>query len=163
NVIRIWSPRFATETRVAYNRVTGDPDRLGGDIYSVPNPPLPVFSIVDETVSLPGGSPNAFGPTHEYQFFQTATYSRGSHTFRIGGQFVHLRQNITFGFAGEVADAKFENTQAFVDGILQSYSIALDPKGHFPGEFVDPPFGPPSSTRHYRYNEPALFLDDSWK
>src|SRR5262249_43266893 len=24
NVIRIWSPRFATETRIAYNRVTGD-------------------------------------------------------------------------------------------------------------------------------------------
>jgi len=163
NVIRIWSPRFATETRIAYDRVTGDPDRFGGDSYSVPTPLLPSFVIVNETVSLPGGSPGAFGPTHEYQFFQTATYSQGRHTLRIGGQFMHLRQNVTFNLAGEVADAEFENTQGFVNGILEFYSIALDPKGHFPGEFVDPPFGPPSSTRHYRYNEPAVFVDDSWK
>ena len=42
---------------------------------------------------------------------------------------------------------------------IKSRSI---PKGHFPGEYVDPPFGPPSFTRHYRYNEPALFVEDTW-
>jgi outer membrane receptor protein involved in Fe transport len=74
-----------------------------------------------------------------------------------------MRQNLTFGYAGEIADAQFPNTQAFVDGLLSRYSIALDAKGRSPGEFVDPPFGPPSFTRHYRYNEPALFIADTWR
>jgi hypothetical protein len=163
NIIRTWSPRLATESRIAYDQVTGDPDRFGGDAYSVPKPLLPSFSILNETVSLPGGTPGGFGPTNGYQFFQTGTYSSGRHTLRFGGQFVHLRQSAYFGYAGEVANAQFSNAQSFVDGILQFYSVALDPRGHYPGEFVDPPFGPPSFTRHYRYNEPALFIGDTWK
>jgi len=129
----------------------------------VPTPLLPSFSILNESAILPGGNPAGFGPTNGYQFFQTATYSRGGHTLRFGGQFVHLRENSTFGIAGEVATAQFANTQGFVDGMLQFYDIALDPRGRFPGEYVDPPFGPPSFTRHYHYNEPALFITDTWK
>jgi len=163
NLIHTWSPRFATETRIAYDRVTGDPDRFGGDAYAVPKPLLPYFYIQDETATLPGGSPAGYGPTNGYQFFQTVTYSRGRHTLRFGGQFVHLRQNFTFGIAGEVANAQFANTQGFVDGMLELYQIALDPKGHLPGQYLDPPFGPPSFTRHYHYNEPALFVADTWK
>src|SRR5215469_9587825 len=163
NLIRTWSPRLVTESRVAFDRVSGDPDRFGGDSYSVPTPPLPFFYILNETATLPGGSAGGFGPTNGYQFFQTATYSHGQHTLRFGGQFVHLRQNITFEFAGKIADAQFANTQGFVDGILRLYSIALDPKGHYPGDFANPPFGPPSFTRHYHYNEPALFIEDSWR
>jgi len=163
NVIRSWRPTFATESRVAYDRVTGDPDRLAGDGYSTPKPLLPLFYILNEAVSLPGGTNAGFGPTNGYQFFQTGTYSRGRHVLRFGGQFVHLRENATFGVAGQVADAQFANTQGFVIGVLQLYSIAVDPKEHFPGEFVDPPFGPPSFTRHYHYNEPALFIADAWK
>lgn len=162
NVIRTWSPKMVTESRVAYARVTGDPDRFGGDGYAVPRPLFPAFSILNEAVSLPGGTPGYFGPTNIYHLFQTGTYSRGNHIFHFGGQFVHLRQNLTFGF-GEVADARFANTQDFVDGALQSFAIALDPKGKFPGEYVDPPFGPPNFRRHYHYNEPALFAEDSWK
>jgi len=163
NLIRTWSPKFATETRFAFDRVTGDPDRFGGDVDAVPNPLLPSFYILDETATLPGGSSAGYGPTNSYQFFQTATYSRANHTLRFGGQFVHLRQNITFGIAGQVADAQFASTQGFIDGTLELYHIALDAKGHFPGEYVDPPFGPPDFTRHYHYNEPALFIADTWK
>jgi len=163
NLIRNWSPTFATESRIAYDRVTGDPDRFGGDGYATPMPALPGFFILNEAVSLPGGTPSAFGPTNGYQFFQTATFSRGRHLLRFGGQFLHLRENYTFGIAGQMADAEFDDTQAFVNGVLQIYSIAVDPKGHLPGEFVYPPFVPPSFTRHYHYNEPALFVADTWK
>jgi hypothetical protein len=163
NVIHNWSPTFATESRIAYDRVTGDPERFGGDGYAVPTPPFPAFNISDETISLPGGTSDGFGPTNGYQLFQTATYSRGRHLLRFGGQFLHLRENYTFGIAGQIADGQFTNTQAFVDGVLRFYSIAVDPKGHSPGEFVDPPFTAPSFTRHYRYNEPAFFINDNWK
>ena len=163
NLIHIWSSRFATESRFAYARVTGDPDRFGGDTYPVPNPPLPYFYILNESVSLPDGTSGGYGPTNTYQFLQSGTYSGGNHTLRFGGQFDQLRQNYTFGFAGQIATAQFANTQTFVDGTLQFYSIALNPKGHYPGDYVDPPFGPPSFVRHYRYNEPALFFTDTWK
>ena len=164
NVIHIWSSRFATESRLAYARVTGDPERFGGDTYPVPDPPIPYFYILnDQSVALPDGYSGGYGPTNTYQFFQSGTYSTGEHALRFGGEFAQLRQNYAFGFAGQIADAQFANTQAFVDGILQFYSIALDPHGHYPGEFVDPPFGDPSFVRHYRYNEPALFITDTWK
>jgi hypothetical protein len=162
DVIHDVSPRFITESRIAYSRVTGNPDRFAGDGYSVPAPPLPVFFIANEPVSVPGGVPGAFGPTNNYQLFQTATYSHGQHLLRFGGQFLHLRQNYTYAI-GEMAEAEFANTQAFVDGILEHYSIAIDPRGHSPGQFVEPPFVPPSFTRHYHYNEPALFIADTWK
>lgn len=163
NLIHTWSAKFATESRLAYDRVTGDPERFGGDSYLAPKPPLPFFYIQNEAVSLPGGEPAWFGPTNAYQFFQTATYSRGTHLLRFGGQFSHLRQNMTFGVAGQIAEAQFANTQGFLDGVLRLYLVAVDPKGHYPGEFVDPPFGPPNFTRHYHYNEPALFIADTWK
>jgi Carboxypeptidase regulatory-like domain/TonB dependent receptor len=163
NLIHSWSAKFATESRLAYDRVTGDPERFGGEAYPVPKPAIPSFAILNEPVSLPGGSSAEFGPIDGYQFFQTATWSHGSHLLRFGGQFLHLRQNLTFGVAGQIADAQFANSQGFVNGLLQLYSIAIDPKGHYPGEFVDPPYGPPSFTRHYHYNEPALFIADTWK
>ena len=162
NLIGIWSPRLATESRIVYNRVTGDPERFGGDVHTVPQPPFPCFQIQNEPAVLPCGGEQSFGPQNFYQFFQTATWMRGHHTLKFGGQFVHLRENITYG-VGELGDATFSDAQGFADGVLHSFEIALNPKGHFPGEFVDPPFGPPRFTRHFRYNQPGLFVDDIWK
>ncbi|PYV68248.1 MAG: hypothetical protein DMG96_36990 [Acidobacteria bacterium] len=164
NLIGTWSPRMATESRVVYNRVVGDPERFGGDVRTVLQPLFPCFGIQNEGAVLPCGSAQSFGPQNFYQFFQTLTWARGHHTLKFGGQFVHLRENLTFGIqVGEVAQANFLDTQAFVDGVLGFYFIAVDPGGHFPGEFVDPPFEPPSFTRHFHYNEPALFVQDTWK
>jgi len=165
NLIRTWSPHVAAESRIVYSRVVGDPDRFGGDAPGAPQPPFPNFFIQNEqNVVLPSGTAPGVGPQNFYQFFQTVTWARGHHTLKFGGQFVHLRENISLGInVGEVAGADFLDIQGFVDGLLDFYSIALNPKGHFPGEFVDPPFGPPSFTRHYHYNEPALFIADTWK
>ena len=165
NVIRTWSAYLATESRIVYSRIVGDPDRFGGNNPGAPQPPFPVFFIQDEpNVVLPSGTAPGVGPQNFYQFFQTVTWARGLHTLKFGGQFVHLRENISLGInVGEVASADFLDVQRFVDGVIARYSIALNPKGHFPGEFVDPPFGPPSFTRHYHYNEPALFISDTWK
>jgi hypothetical protein len=157
NLIRTWSPRMATESRIVYNRIDwGWP--------AAPQPLFPGFFIQNENVTLPSAASSYGGPHHSYQFFQTLTWARGHHTLKFGGQFVHLRENISLGVGdGQVAIADFMDVQAFVDGVLGFYSIALDAKGHFPGELVDPPFGPPSFTRHFHYNEPGLFLADTWR
>jgi hypothetical protein len=157
NLIRTWSPRMTTESRIVYQRIDwGWP--------AAPQPLFPRFLIQNEGVTLPSASDSYGGPHHSYQFFQTVTWVRGRHTLKFGGQFVHLRENIGLGYAdGQVADANFLDVQAFVNGVLGYYSIALNPKGQFPGEWVDPPFGPPSFTRHFHYNEPGLFLADTWR
>jgi hypothetical protein len=163
NMTRTWTPHVATESRFVYSRTNGDPDRFGGDNPLVPNPPIPMFHILLEpSVTLPGGTEPFGGPANTYQFFQTATWTHYHHTLRFGGQYIQLRDNRTYGI-NEVADARFTTAQDFVNGVLDSYSIALNPQRHFPGEYVDPPFGPPSFTRHFRYNEPALFVEDVWK
>ncbi len=163
NLIRNWTPRIASESRFVYSRVTGDPDRFGGSNPVVPNPPSPSFYIQNESnVTLPlGYDPNG-GPANTYQFFQTMTWTHQRHTLKFGAQYIQLRDNRTYGI-GEVADARFSTTQDFVNGVLNYYSLAIDPKGQYPGESVSPPFGPPSYTRHFRYNEPAVFVEDTWK
>jgi len=163
NLIRTWTPHLATESRFVYSRVTGDPDRFGGGNPLVPNPPIPLFYILDEpSVTLPAGTEKFGGPTNTYQLFQTVTWARGRHTLKFGGQYIQLRDNRTYG-VGEVADARFSTTQDFVNGVLNLYTIALNPQGHFPGQSMEPPFGPPSFTRHFRYNEPSVFMEDIWK
>ena len=162
NFIRTGSPRVATESRVVYSRVVGVPERTGGSNRVAPQPPIPAFSVLNEGVTLPSGTASFGGPENFYQFFETVTSARGHHTLKFGGQFVHLRDNRNFPF-GQIGFAAFSDVQGLVDGVLRFYEIALNPKEHFPGELVDPPFGPPNFKRHFRYNQPALFFADTWK
>ena len=159
NLIRAWSPNLATESRIVYSRVAGVAERFGANS---PEVAFPIFSFANESAVLPAGSEAFDGLASFYQFFQTVTWARGNHLLKLGGQFVQLRDRHIYGI-GQTGVATFFGAQEFVSGVLQSYEIALDPKGHFPGEFVDPPFGSPSFTRHFRYNEPALFIADTWK
>ena len=164
NLIRIWSAHWVTESRAVYNRVIGDPEgpQQSANSPTTPKPPIPQFYIRNEPATLPFGSSSFGGPQNLYQFFQTATWAKENHTLKFGVQYVHLRDNRTFG-AAESAIAEFRSVQGFVDAVLHRYVIALDPKGRFPGEQVGPRFGPPSFVRHFHYNEPALFIQDTWK
>jgi hypothetical protein len=113
NLIRTWTPRVATESRIVYSRIVGDPERFGGDNPSAPEPPIPAFFPPSEPgVILPSGTAASGGPQNFYQFFQTVTWAHGHHTLKFGGQFLHLRQNYSLGFAvGEVAEADFLDTR----------------------------------------------------
>jgi hypothetical protein len=156
NMTRTWSSNFVTESRVVYNRI-----RYGNPLVPGPNG-FPNFFISTENVNLPRGASSFGGPQNLYQFFQTANWNKGSHNIKFGGQYIHMRDNRTFG-AFETADASFANLAAFIAGNISRYTIAIDPKGAFPGQNVAPPFGPPSFTRHFRYNEPGFFIQDTWK
>jgi len=160
DLIGTWSPRLTTESRIVYSRAVGVWERFGGNYDKVIR--FPSFSFQTDPVVLPSGSGAFNGVGAFYQFFQTVTWARGHHLLKFGGQFVQLRDNHTYGI-GQTGDATFGDVQGFVDGVLRFYEIALNPKGRFPGESVPPPFGAPSFTRHFRYNEPALFLEDTWK
>jgi len=157
-----WTPRLLTESRLGYTRIYGDPERYGGMNPVVPQPPFPAFYIQNlPQVALPAGSGSWGGPENMYQFVQTATWSPRQHVLRLGWMYIQRRENLDNG--RQVADATFRDAQTFVDGVVDRYTIALNPNGQLPGAMLDPPFGPPSFRSHYRYNETALFVEDSWK
>ncbi|MFN8009253.1 MAG: TonB-dependent receptor [Terriglobia bacterium] len=165
NFTRFWSGNFLTESRFVFYR-------LMYQSSPAPSTGYPSYSITGDaisgsagTLSLPSGK-NAFGgPQNNYQFYQGASWIRGKHNLKFGGQFFQLRDNqlpyevpITRNNLGE-----FRNVQDFVDGFLSSYQILLDPKGHVPGETILPPYGPPALHRHLRFNDVAAFFQDTWK
>ena len=168
---RTWSPRIVSESRFIYNRLLNN-QPLGAA------PITPTFTISDvisrqadgDTV-LPGyyatantlGNALPFGgPQNLYQTFSTMTWQLDKHALKFGGQYLHIRDNRTFG-AFQNATADFGSVQDFIRGNVQDYNIAVDPKGKFPGQVLTAPFTAPSFTRHFRYNEIAWFAEDTYK
>lgn len=166
-----WSPHVVTESRFVYNRLLND-QPLGAA------PVTPSFFISDvisrqtdgDTV-LPGyfatanslGAAIPFGgPQNLYQGYTSVSYQRGNHNFKLGAQYVHLRDNRAFG-AFQNATADFGSVQDFIRGNIQDYEIAVNPNGKLPGQALNAPFTSPSFTRHFRYNEVAWFAEDTWK
>jgi hypothetical protein len=170
-LIHTWNPSVVTESRFVYNRLVNN-QPLGSA------PVMPTFLISDVISSQPNGDvvlPGYFatanvlgsaipfgGPQNLYQGYTSLNWIRGNHTWKFGGQVVHIRDNRTFGaFQNAIAD--FVSVQDFINGNIRDYQIAVDPRGRFPGEALEAPFVAPSFTRHYRYNEFAGYAQDTWK
>lgn len=111
--------------------------------------------------SIPSG-----GPKNNYQFFQGMTLAHGAHTFKWGGQYMHIRDNHTFGAFQNHTNLAF-TMQSMLNGNVDFIAGAIDPKGKFPGELYTPatdgPFVAPQFGRHFRYNEWSFYGEDSWK
>jgi hypothetical protein len=170
-LVHTWSPRVVSESRFIYNRLLEE-QPLGAA------PLTPSFFISDVIARQPDGDtvlPGYFatantlgaaipfgGPQNLYQSFSTVTWQLNNHALKFGGQYLHIRDNRTFG-AFENATADFGTTQDFINGNIQDYEIAVDPKGKFPGQVLNSPFTAPSFTRHFHYNEFAWFAEDTYK
>src|SRR5450432_593256 len=136
-------PDFTTESRFVYSRVSQ---------WSPQSPPggLPEFDINVESVSLPSGELQAGGSQNTLQFFHNANRIWGRHDFKFGGEYVQLRDNRAPGDenATEPNRGVFADAQSFVDGVLSSFQLSG---------------GPSESKTHYRYNDFAFFVQDTWK
>lgn len=170
-----FSPRFFSESRFVYNRFLQN-QPLGDAPETAPcwNYLNSFNTPTGEQIVFPGYIPAfcAFasipfgGPQNIYQAYEGATYLKGKHTIKFGGQYLHLRDNRTFGALAN-AFIRTNTIQGFLDGTIDRIQVAIDPRGKVPGDIydvnVDGEFQAPSFTRHYRYNETALYVDDSWK
>ena len=91
---------------------------------------------------------------------------RGGGTIKAGGQYLHLRDNRTFG-ANQTAFFQTATMQGMLNGGVDAISVAIDPNGKAPGDIydtrIDGSFRFPSFTRHFRYNEFAFYGEDSFK
>jgi Carboxypeptidase regulatory-like domain len=165
NLTRFLSGNFFTESRAVFSR-------LSQQSPAAPETEFPSFTITGDTISGSTGSlslpsaKNAFGGSQSiYQFYQGANWIRGTHNLKFGWQYQHLRDGrvpteVSFTRSNQ---GEFRDLQGFVDGFLTSYQLSLDPKGRVPGELIQPPFGPSSPRRNYRFNDMAGFFQDSWK
>lgn len=171
-----FSPTLFNETRLTFSR-------------TFPNAPIGDAPITQPCIqwnfrnNTPDGNPVVFpgylpslcggfalpsgGPQNTYSLYSGFTKSAGRHTWKFGGYASHLRDNHTFG-ASANANGVISNPQNLLNGRIDtSFTVAIDPKGKFPGEAynqtTDGAFGPPSFTRHFRYNEVAFYGEDQIK
>jgi hypothetical protein len=174
-----FGPSLVSQTKLAYNRLNsnapyGD-QPIGPGLFFFPGAG---GTIGGQPIALPGywpynaaSSPVGFGgPQNLGQVFEDVNYQRGNHQLRFGGQFVYIQDNRFFGAYQTAVEAlsSGQNNYAvalnnFVAGQLGQFQAAIFPQGHFPGETIDLPVGPPDFTRSNRYSEWATYFNDSWR
>jgi len=173
SLTRIVSPNLTSQTKLVW--VKQNTDQPLGEQPPVPglymlNTPATIQGV---RIALPGYLPfnpgNAIpsgGPQYVYQVNQDVNWVKNAHNFRFGGQYVHIRQDHTFGayetsvqtLGGSLGGA-LDN---LVLGRIQQFNGAVDPQGKYPGQTVTLPVGAPSFTRDNRYSEFALYANDTW-
>jgi hypothetical protein len=169
-----FSPNLVSESRLNFLRTDPENPNGAGDA-KIPCLQVPVLngSPDGNPFAFPGYLPNlcqfaslrAGGPQNTISGGSGFTLAKGKHTFKWGAGFAHLRDNHVFA-AFEGGTGAFAAPQSVLDGQFDgTYFLAIDPKGHVPGDIYDPsvdgPLVAPDFGRHYRYNEVSLYGEDS--
>jgi hypothetical protein len=189
SVTHSFSSNMVSQTKLVFNRLNQS-QPLGDQ------PPQPTLFFFSNTVATsqgfpirlpgylptsPGGAIPFGGPQNFLQLYEDANWTRGNHQWRFGGQYIHIRDNRTFGaFENAVAvlgSGTVNPVTNLIAGQLTSFTVAIDPQGKFPcsrnpvtgATIVTPdcsittPVGFPSFSRSNRYHEWAAYLNDAWK
>lgn len=174
-----FSAKLVSETKLALNRLHSE--QPYGDQPIQPGLFLftgPTGTIAGNPVAFPGywpynaaSSPAGFGgPQNVGQAYEDLTYTRGRHQFKFGGVVYYIQDNRSFGaFQNAVESLSIVGgnyataLNNLVSGTIGQFQAAIFPQGHFPGQTVSLPVGPPDFTRSNRYNEWAAYFNDSWR
>jgi hypothetical protein len=190
NMTHSFSQTLVSQTKLVYNRLRNGDQPLGEQpirptLYFTDTG---ILSMAGRFFRFPGYLPTSpgngipfGGPQNFYQFYEDASWTHGNHTFRFGGQYIHIRDNRTFGayayasaVLGTSASSALNN---LVNGQLRRFTVAAYPQGKFPchtnvntgATIVTPectlttPLTLPSFSRSNRYHEWATYFNDSWK
>ena len=174
-----------------YNRLNGPVQPLGTapvgpTLYTTQNAALSlanglalVFPGYSETT--PGNSIPFGGPQNVYQFVDDISWTKGKHQFKFGGEYIQLRDNRVYGAYYNAVEALGTNLSSalanLTSGNIYSFQGAVYPQGKYPcvkdpvtnKYIVTPdctlqlPVGEPSFNRNYRYNDGAVYGQDTWK
>ncbi len=192
SVTHIFTPSFVSQTKLVYNRlidlqpITQSAENAPPTLFfSKASGGTRINGI---RAYGPGYVPCCYGqgipfggPQNVYSFNQDFSWSKGKHQFRFGGQVMHMRDNRVFG-AYEDASMLLGNSvpqglNNFLAGQLLSIQVAVSPQGKQPCPYnyataspvvsadctVDFPLGPPKFNRNNRFNDFALYAQDSYK
>ncbi|HKX30057.1 MAG TPA: TonB-dependent receptor [Blastocatellia bacterium] len=172
---RTLSPSIVSQSKVVYNRLTNfqplGTTPAGPTLFltAIPNQTLqgsllslPGYSQFNIGAALPFG-----GPQNLTQLFEDLSYARGKHLFRFGGQYIYIQDNRAFGAfqnaAEQLGTTVADGLNNFVLGQLQSFQGGVDPQGKFPGDTITLPVKAPDFTRSNRYQDFALYANDSYR
>ncbi len=174
SLTRTFSPTLVSQSRISFNRLNNQQplgtDPVSPTLYmnasSAPSLlghliAFPGYSEYSPGNAIPFGGPQNFGVASE-----DVTKVHGRHNIRFGGQYTYFRDNRTFGAYEEAVEALGTNNgnsmDNFLNGLEHQFEAAVNPQGKFPGQTVTLPVGPPSFSRSNRYNEGALYAQDSF-
>jgi hypothetical protein len=176
SVTHTFSPRLVSQSKLVYNRLNildplGTAPVSPGLYLDSANTASHVLGI---QVAMPGYLPfspgNAIpfgGPQNLGQVYEDASWVKGRHTFRFGGQYIYIQDNRAFGAYQEAVEQLGNNLNSamdnFLTGQLITFQSAVDPQGKFPGQTLTLPVGAPNFTRSNRYHDFALYAQDSWQ
>ena len=192
NVTHAISSNIVNQSKVVFNR-------LNRQQPLAEQPPSPTLYINDTFTGQIAGFPIRFpgysattpgaaipfgGPQNFLQLYDDVNWTRGDHQLRFGGQYIHIRDNRTFGAYQNAVTALSSSGQSYstalpnlVNGQLRSFTVAVFPQGKFPchndpvtgARIVTPectletPLTEPNFSRSNRYHEWAAYFNDSWK
>ena len=156
-----------TPTLFLFNGAT-----LGGQPINLPGF-FPSFTGV-------GGLPFG-GPQNTIQIFEDLAWTKGTHTIRYGGQYDYIQLNKSYGAYAQAVEQLgktfSDGLDNFVSGTLTNFQAAVNPQGkdpcfknfltqtliQTPGCTVTLPATQPSFARSYRFNDWAIYAQDSWR
>ena len=187
-----FTPRLANTAKATFNRLNGPVQPLSTapvspTLYTANT--LPSVTIAGNTQSLifpgyneftPGSAIPFGGPQNLYQFYDDVSWTSGKHQIKFGGQFIQLRDNRVFGAYEEPVENLGTNLNTgltdLVNGTIYQFQGAVYPQGKYPCPKnasgvvqVSPactltlPVGPPAFNRNYRYNDSAVYGQDSFR
>ena len=145
-------------------------------------------SLLGQQLTMPGFYPNSTatgglpfgGPQNTVQIFEDLAWSKGTHTVRFGGQWDYIQLNKAYGAYAQAIEQLGTSFSTGLDRLVQgtttNYQAAVDPQGKVPcvrdfitqtliqtpGCTVQLPATQPSFSRSYRYQDWALYDQDSW-
>ena len=131
----------------------------------------------------PGGAIPFGGPQNTYQFLEDLSYTHGKHTFKVGGEFIQIRDNRTYGAYENAIEQVAKNgtplataLQQMQLGNIYSAEVAINPQGELPCAYnaagtlnvtsacsINTPASSPSFVRENTYNDGNWYIQDSWK
>jgi len=174
SLTHVFSPHLTSQTKVVYNYLNDGNQPLGAQPVV---PTLFMRTVAQRIngirVALPGYLPfspgNGIpfgGPQKLLQLYQDLTYATGNHDLRFGGSYVRIMDDRTFGAyqeANETLGSTLGNAlDNLVKGQLLQFQTAVYPQGRFPGQTLTLPVSPPQFSRNNRYNEFAVYFNDTW-
>ena len=191
SVSHSFSPRLFGNTKISFSRIDFNNTVSNPAVLQIPEllvTPGPT-TINGLPIQLPGafaqfagsgGLPSG-GPENVLQLSEDMSWTKGKHTIRFGGLYDYQQMNRSYGayaqaieLLGTSSAAGFDN---FVTGNLALFQTAINPEGLLPCH-TDPvtgaliqtpsctltlPTDQPSFARSYRYNDWALYTEDSWR
>ncbi len=137
---------------------------------------FPGYSQTSPGNALPFGGPQNF-----IEVGEDLAWSKGRHQFTMGGNFLFIKDNRTFGAYEEAVDALVQSGSKgaltnFVNGGIGYLNVAIDPKGAYPCVLdasghpivtsacqIPLPAVSPNFSRSNRYQDGAAYVNDSYK